>query len=121
MNVANLLTLQSPSAWNVVGGTQNVGPITFVGALTLAYAQAVAITSSGITVAVPSGTFCGVVIVPPTTNAYTLLFKTVSGDTGVNIPQSTPSIQLFDQANLPANIYLKSGTTVIGLTSLLWF
>lgn len=118
--MSNTLTIQSQSAFSVTGGTMNVGPDLYTGASTAQWVTTT-ITSTGVTVTCPSFSFVGFKIIPPTTNAYTIKFKMVTGDQGLFIPQSTPSYFFCDPANLPASFFLVSGTTTVGLTSILFF
>jgi hypothetical protein len=65
------------------------------------------------TIAVPAGAQ-GVSISPPPGNLTpSLKFKTVSGDSGTFIGPGTPSVIQFDPENLPADIYLVSGGSVV--------
>ncbi|MGA9527150.1 MAG: hypothetical protein WBS24_03430 [Terriglobales bacterium] len=65
------------------------------------------------TIAVPAGAL-GVAITPPIGNTTpSLKFKTVSGDQGTFIGPGQPTVIEFDPANLPADVYLVSGGSVV--------
>lgn len=114
------LTIQGAAPFaNTQGGLSSVGPIAAVGTITPVETQE-SVTSDGIAVAVPTGAV-GVLIVPPSTNTYALTARTTLADTGVNLPRASASLLLFDSALLPGNLYLRSGTSMTGTTSVLFF
>jgi hypothetical protein len=65
------------------------------------------------TIAVPAG--CGgVCIIPPAGNTTpSLKFKTISGDSGTFIAPGVPTVIEFDPDNMPTNLYLVSGGSVV--------
>ncbi len=117
------LNLQGTAAVPISSGSLTVGPISVTGTA-IPQPVNVNVTAAGLTITVPTtntGTWVGMIITPPTNNAFTITYRTTVGDTGINLPQNTPSLIVFDPANVPATIYLKSGTTTVGQTQLLFF
>lgn len=113
------LTVQSTASFATGFGTVSVGPITVTGTITPQVANA-NLTSGNNSFTVPTGAV-GCIITPPSSSAIVLKVKTTSGDTGVNIPQATPSIFLFDSSNVPATLYVNAANNTTGQTQVLWF
>ena len=66
--------------WTITAGKSNVQ---------------VDLASGANTITVPSGTTL-IVLIPPTTNTETILFKGVSGDTGFQLSKTRPSIYAYE-------------------------
>ena len=120
------LILQSSAPYtNLTGGLENIGPITYVGTITpLTTSLTLAMGLNTITVPSPaSGTLMGVMVILPPAGGVTVLYKEVSGDTGIYIPQTSasPFMRFFDQANLPAHIYLYAASAMTSPTTLRFF
>ena len=110
---------------NKSGGLDNIGPITYTGTI-IPFSQQLTLASGLNTIAFPvpaSGTVLGLMVILPPTGGVTVLYKEVSGDTGIYIPETnaSPFIRFFDQAHLPANVYLYSASLQTSPTTLLWF
>ena len=75
----------------------------------------IACSTGANTVTVPGGVM-GVMLVPPPTNALTIMLKGVTGDTGVALSKVNPTTLMFDLSP-PASFVLTvgSGTVTIGL------
>ena len=88
-------------------GTVYIGPVTITpNALNKYAATSLEPASGSNTVAVPAWAV-GCRIIPDPTNAVAFKVKTVGGDTGTNLNQTTPSGPiLFDAVNMPANLYI---------------
>lgn len=119
------LVLQSSAPFtNAFGGAENIGPITFTGTAPPTRQQ-VSVLSTGTTIAVPtppSGAFIGVIITPPSVGGITITYSTTAtSGNAINIPQGTPTVFFFDTANLPTNIYLKSGSNLASPTQIEFF
>lgn len=65
------------------------------------------------TITVPSAAD-GVVIVPPASNTSTIILKGVTGDTGVGISPSAPTLLMFS-ATPPASFVLTAGAAIAGV------
>lgn len=114
------VTIQSAAGFATPdGGTENIGPINVAGTITpqRTYAN---LASGNNSVLVPSGSV-GVIITPPAASAIVLKYKTTSGDTGINIPQGTSSIQIFDPSNVPTSIFINAASLTTGNTQFLFF
>lgn len=119
--MALTLTIQSQAAYtNPQSGTSTVGPISVGGTITPVVGYNGVLASGANTITIPTGAV-GCIITPPPTNAQTLKIKGVTGDTGINIPQATPTIFLFDTANTPANFVITAGALTVGNTQVLFF
>lgn len=109
----------------MTGGLENIGPITYTGTIVPFYQQ-LTLASGLNTITYPtpaSGTCLGLMVILPPTGGITVLYKEVSGDTGIYIPQTnaTPFVRFFDQANLPAHVYLYAASLMTSPTTLFWF
>lgn len=114
------LNIQSAANYTTPdGGSASLGPITVAGTITPVETFANLVSGNN-SLAVPSGAV-GCVITPPTTNAIVLKAKTTSGDTGINIHQSQPSMLRFDPNNLPATLYINAASNTTGNTTVLFF
>lgn len=67
------------------------------------------------TITVPGGgaTVKGAIIIPPATNTQSLILKGVTGDTGVTLSKTDPTMLSFETA--PASFVLTAGSTITGL------
>lgn len=54
-------------------------------------------------------------IIPPTDNTETITLKGISGDTGLKLSPTDPTVLAFDPNNLPASFLLVAGDTITGL------
>lgn len=113
------LNLTSASAFTTPFGTVTIGPFNFTGTIT-ALIEYLNLVSGNNSITVPTGAV-GVLIVPPTTNNVVLKYKTTSGDVGLNIPQATPALFLFDSANVPATVYVNAASNTTGQTQVVFF
>lgn len=114
------LNIQSAAAFTTPdGGTESVGPISIVGTI-VPQRTFLALQSGNNTFAVPTGAV-GCIITPPSTGGVVLKVKTVSGDTGMDIPEGSSSLVLFDSLNLPSDLYINAASTMSGNTSVLFF
>jgi hypothetical protein len=78
----------------------------------------VALASGANTITVPTGA-TGVLIIPPAANAQTLTLKGVTGDTGVPISPSQPSLIMFATAP-PATIVVTAGGAIASETAFIF-
>jgi len=111
------LQLQSTADSDTAFGSIGTGPISFVGNIA-PIVQAVNLASGANTITPPANAI-GVVICPPTTNVVALTLKGVTGDTGVSIPASSPSVHLF--GTLPATFVVTAGSATTGYTQFLFW
>lgn len=106
------LVIQSAAIVTLPGpNSLTVGPVTITGTINPQISQ-VTLASGFNSVTVPAGAV-GVMITPPSNNAFTLTMKGIIGDTGIKISMTTTSVFIFDSVNLPATI----GITASGLTT----
>lgn len=122
---ASLILQTAAPFTNMSGGLENIGPITYTGTI-VPFWQSITLVEGLNTVAVPvptSGTIAGLLVVLPPTGGVLVFYKEVSGDTGIPIPQTnaSPFVRIFDQANLPSNVYFDPDDAIIGPVSLFWF
>ena len=113
------ITVQSAAAVTENFGTLTIGPFTVTGTI-VPVALGLALASGNNSFTVPSGAV-GAVVSPPAGNAIALKAKTTTGDTGINIPQQTPSVFFFDTANLPATFYINAGSSSASVTQVIFF
>jgi hypothetical protein len=105
------------------GGQINVGPFTIAASasnnlevLTLTLASG----ANTITVPVWSPVADGVLIIPSTNNATALTLKGVSGDTGVGLAPSEPTLWTFPTAP-PATFVITAASLFTTITSIVFF
>ncbi len=113
------LQIQSTATTETSYGDVDVGPISIAGSIGPIQTSLV-LASGNNSFTVPS-TAVGAIISPPTTNAIVLIFKTTSGDVGVNMPPSAPTIVRFDTANRPATLFVNAASQTTGYTQVLFF
>ena len=118
------LNIQSSTAAIVDAfGTRAIGPFSVAGTATMQQLF-VNLVNGNNTITVPTGVpWVGVIIVPPTTNTVALKYKTTSGDTGVVISPSLPSVFIFDSTtpSLPVSLFINAASNTTGNTSLLFW
>ena len=80
-------------------GQRALGPLTIPGSSTIGETWAGPLANGANVISVPNGSI-GVVIVPPTTGAVTLVYKTSlnAADAGLPISASQPSVHTFPSA-----------------------
>lgn len=71
----------------------------------------VTLASGANTIPVPS-TAVGVIIIPPAAGAEVLTLKGVTGDTGLVISSTAPTLLSFTSGSAPANIVVNSSAAV---------
>jgi hypothetical protein len=99
-------------------GTQYIGPYTLVPNTASNFAVTeVTLASGANTITVPSwALMC--LIVPPTANSQTLTLKGVTGDTGIAISETLPSLLSFTTA--PASFVITAGGATTNPTSFIF-
>ncbi len=113
-----VLQIQSTAAVATGFGSLTVGPITVTGSNTPTIVNTT-LTSGANTITVPSGAVA-CVITPPSGNGVALTLKGVTGDTGVHISQTTPSLIVFDGSNLPSTFVITAASLTTGSTQILF-
>ncbi|MBJ7596495.1 hypothetical protein [Candidatus Nephthysia bennettiae] len=105
-------------------GPKGLGPLTIVGAANIEQVDVRALASGDNVFTVPTAPagVVGCLIVPPTTNTFTLKLKGSAGDTGIVISKTGPTVLGFDPAALPAAIIVNSSASfVTGQLVVNWF
>lgn len=104
------------------GGTYSVGPnvqiqsaFSSVQINSLTFGSGTFITTSG-----PAGAY-GCLIVPPTGNLQTLTLKGITGDTGIPISSSQPTLLSFSVPSSSNAVGLTSGGAITGVVTLTFF
>lgn len=118
-DMALTLTLQGTATAPTGFGSLSVGPISFVGTIAPQVVN-LNLVSGNNSVTVPTGAV-GCVVTPPASSAIVIKYKTTSGDVGVNVPQATPSVFVFDSSNVPATVYLNAASNTTGQTQVVFF
>lgn len=78
--------------------------------------DSVALSSGANTITTPTGTFTHVLILPPSGNAQTMTLKGVSGDTGIALSLTKPSLVSLASVS---SFVITAGGTISGLI-LVW-
>lgn len=92
-------------------GDITVGPISVTGVAYAAHAQVLA--SGFNTVTVPQLPVpVGVIIIPPSTNTQTVTLKGITGDTGIRLHKTAPTMLTFDSAGVPTSLGLTAGAGI---------
>lgn len=71
------------------------------------------------TITLPPATPVAATIIPPEGNEETLTLKGISGDTGIRLHPTDPTVLTFDPDALPANFILVAGDDIDGLV-IIW-
>lgn len=101
------------------GGSSSIGPVVLTGTI-IPRETFINLVSGDNSIAVPA-LAAGCIISPPDTNTEILIAKTTIGDVGMNIPKATPSILVFDIANVPTTLFLNAADDTTGFTSVRFF
>ena len=78
----------------------------------------VALASGANTITVPAGA-TGVIIIPPSANTQTLILKGVTGDTGVGISPTQPTLIMFS-TSAPASFVITAGGAIAAETAFIF-
>lgn len=113
------ISVQSTASAPTGFGSLTCGPFSAVGIIAPQVAN-LNLVSGNNSITVPASA-AGCVVTPPASNAVALIYKTTSGDVGVNVPKATPSVFVFDSTNVPATIYLNAASNTTGQTQVLFF
>jgi len=100
----------------VGAGPQTIGPLTITANASIGAVTDIVLASGANTITVPAGS-TAMVIVPPTTNTQTLTLKGVTGDTGVPLSPTQPSVISFP-ASAPSTVVLTAGALFSGITEI---
>lgn len=73
------------------------------------------LTSGANTITLPPATPVSATIIPPSDNTETITLKGVSGDTGIQLHPTDPTVLTFDPDSLPASFVLTVGDDISGL------
>jgi hypothetical protein len=112
INIAGTLT-------NLAQGSVTVAPPALIPNASNNYAEtAVTLASGANTITVPSWAV-GCLITPPTNNTQTITLKGVTGDTGVAISETAPTLLSFTTP--PASFVLTAGGATSAVTSISFF
>ena len=101
-------------------GTQLIGPNTISGNSSNDYqTTAVTLSSGANTITIPSWA-AGVIIQPNTSNAVALTLKGVTGDTGIAISSTAPTLLSF-AASPPSTFVITAASTLSYTTQITFF
>lgn len=101
-------------------GTVQVGPFTLTANATSNFAASETTLASGAnTITVPTWA-AGCIIIPPTTNAVALTLKGVTGDTGILLSLTLPSLVMFP-ATPSASFVITAASLTTAPTSVVFF
>ena len=101
-------------------GTINIGPFTLTGnAASNLQINQITFASGANTIAIPTWAK-GMLIEPNTINAVALTLKGITGDTGVTLSPTTPTLVTFP-ASPQANFVITAGALFTTITSITFF
>lgn len=110
----------SGSVTSLPQGAWTVGPFTLTPNASGNYVQTeITLASGANTITVPSWAAM-VIIVPPSNNTQTLTLKGVTGDTGVPISETAPTLLSFTAATIPANFVITAGGATSAITNIIF-
>jgi len=118
--MAGTVTISGLSA-SEPAGQRTLGPLSVQGTIVIGDTVVLALQTGDNTINVPTGSV-GVVIIPPVTGSATLKYRTSanSGDAGLPICASEPSVHVFSTSATPTTVILNASTGQSALTSF-WF
>ncbi len=117
--MAATVVIQGTAAVVTGFGDLSIGPISITGTIAPQVVNTV-LASGANTILIPTDSV-GVIITPPTASAIALKLQGIAADTGINIPQGTPSIFLFDLLNTPASFVITAASLTTGQTQFVFF
>jgi hypothetical protein len=106
---------------NVPQGTALIGPLTIAPSSSNFMSVLNVVLGSGAnTIAVPSWA-SGVLIQPPSGNGVALTLKGVTGDTGIPISETGPTLLSFTTATIPSSFVITAASLTTGDTTITFF
>jgi hypothetical protein len=114
--MAGIVTISGNSS-SEPAGQRVLGPINIQGSIVVGDTVSQGLSSGDNTIAVPAGAV-GVVIVPPSTGAVALKYRTSlnSGDGGLPIAPNLPFVHVFPSP-IPVSIILNAGSSQTAFTA----
>ncbi len=108
--MAGTVTITGLSA-SEPAGQRTLGPMSVQGTIVIGDTQSQSLTSGDNTFNIPAGAV-GVVIIPPSTGAATLKYRTSlnSGDAGLPISPTQPFVHVFPSP-IPVSVIINAGTS----------
>lgn len=108
--MAGTVTISGLSA-SEPSGQRTLGPMSVQGTVVIGDTQATALSSGDNTISIPAGAV-GVVIIPPSSGAVVLKYRTSlnAGDGGLPISPSQPFVHVFPSP-IPTSIIINAGSS----------
>lgn len=115
--MSGVLSISGIQSGQAEGGLRNIGTFS-ISMGTVGQTTETTLASGANTITVPTGSV-GVVIVPDADNTTALTLKGVSGDTGISISPSDPTLLTFGTA--PASIVVTAASLLTTTTAFIFF
>lgn len=116
--MAGALTITGTQTGSPEGGTRNIGPFTITPG-TSGVVTEVNLVSGANTITVPTNA-AGCIIQPPSANTIALTLKGVTGDTGIALSLTGPTLMTFP-ATPPASFVITAASGTTGNTAVMFF